>query len=202
MFACFSAKSSHYFYPQSLFRTLNLKVPLTSVQFSPEGAAIYLGTVNGKLLIMDLRGLDKPPRSIVINEGGARIETMVIQVRICVDCLPRYAYPNEVIPQKKVKGSPEPSTKLPTTSKPAVPTEGPNPIRSRPSAGAAKPSPARARLARVGSDLSPARRLPSTLRSGPATATNKKVFSPVRDPLGNSGGSDISGTFQSLHVNR
>jgi protein NEDD1 len=64
-----------------LFRTLNLKVPLTSLEFSPEGAAIYAGTENGKLLILDLRSLDKPPKTIVISDTGCRIETMSVQVR-------------------------------------------------------------------------------------------------------------------------
>jgi protein NEDD1 len=63
-----------------LIRTLNLKVPLTSLEFSPEGAAIYAGTENGKLLITDLRGLDKGPKTIVISDAGSRIESMSIQV--------------------------------------------------------------------------------------------------------------------------
>jgi protein NEDD1 len=66
-------------------------------------------------------------------------------------------------------------------------------------------SPAHARIARAGSGGSPARRLPSSLKEGApapspkrtaATApeTKRKVFSPVRDPLGNSGNAgDISG---------
>lgn len=64
-----------------LFRALNLKAALTSISFSPEGATIYLGTENGKLLVLDLRGLDKPPKSIVISENGARIGTMSVQVK-------------------------------------------------------------------------------------------------------------------------
>lgn len=63
-----------------LFRTLSLKVPLTSLEFSPEGAAIYAGTENGKLFIVDLRALDKPPKTIIISDAGSRIETMSVQV--------------------------------------------------------------------------------------------------------------------------
>ena len=65
------------------------------------------------------------------------------------------------------------------------------------------PSPSRARTARVGSEASPIRRVPSILKEGAPgpspkrTAdpeSKKKVFSPVRDPLGNSGSvGDISG---------
>jgi hypothetical protein len=63
-----------------LFRTLSLKVPLTSLEFSPEGAAIYAGTEHGKILILDLRALDKPPKTIIISETGCRIEAMSVQV--------------------------------------------------------------------------------------------------------------------------
>lgn len=65
-----------------LFRTLNVKVPLTTIGFSPEGAAIYLGTENGKILVIDLRALDKAPKAVVVSETGSRIETISIQVRL------------------------------------------------------------------------------------------------------------------------
>lgn len=65
-----------------LFRTLNVKVPLTTIGFSPEGAAIYVGTENGKIMVIDLRALDKPPKAVVVSETGNRIETMSIQVRL------------------------------------------------------------------------------------------------------------------------
>jgi protein NEDD1 len=55
---------------------------LTSAAFSPSGESLYLGTENGKLLIMDLRALDKPPKAVVIGEGGHRIQTMTVQVRM------------------------------------------------------------------------------------------------------------------------
>ena len=57
-----------------------MKVPLTSVAFSPEGAAIYLGTENGKLLLLDLRALDKPPKPTIISETGCRIVALCVQV--------------------------------------------------------------------------------------------------------------------------
>jgi protein NEDD1 len=72
---------------------------------------------------------------------------------------------------------------------------------SKPPAGTVA-SPAHARIARAGSGASPARRLPSAWKEGPVPSpkrttgpeTKKKVFSPVRDPLGNSGSAgDISG---------
>ncbi|KAJ6630724.1 WD40-repeat-containing domain protein [Mycena sp. CBHHK59/15] len=166
---------------KALFRTLTLKVPLTSIAFSPEGASIYLGTENGKLLIMDLRALDKPPKNVVISETGCRVETMTVQ--------------------KKNKGGTESSIKpIATISKVSGPSDRNNPIR-RPSAGVAATetsgktvpevasSPSKRHIAWVGSVASPARR-PSTMTAPPSpkptnNTQSKKIFSPVRDPLGN-----------------
>ncbi|KAJ3733310.1 hypothetical protein DFJ43DRAFT_1068423 [Lentinula guzmanii] len=67
---------------KGLFRTINVKMPLASLSFSQEGASIYLGTGNGRLLILDLRVLDKPPKSIVLNETGARLTTISVQAKI------------------------------------------------------------------------------------------------------------------------
>ena len=64
-----------------LFRTLNLKLQLSALGFSPEGAAIYLGTDTGKILVIDLRALDKPPKTITVSESGSRIQTISVQVR-------------------------------------------------------------------------------------------------------------------------
>jgi protein NEDD1 len=66
----------------SLFRTLNLNVPLTTIAFSAEGASIYLGTENGKLLVHDLRALDKPPKSIIVSKSGNPINAISVQVRV------------------------------------------------------------------------------------------------------------------------
>ncbi|KIY50773.1 WD40 repeat-like protein [Fistulina hepatica ATCC 64428] len=62
-----------------LFRTINLKVPISCMTFSPEGAAVQLGTENGNLLILDLRALDKTPRSILVSEKRERVETLSVQ---------------------------------------------------------------------------------------------------------------------------
>ncbi|KAJ3996279.1 WD40-repeat-containing domain protein [Lentinula boryana] len=67
---------------KGLFRTINVKMPLASLSFSQEGASIYLGTENGRLLILDLRVLDKPPKSIVLSETGARLATISVQAKI------------------------------------------------------------------------------------------------------------------------
>ncbi|KAJ7470698.1 hypothetical protein FB451DRAFT_1368486 [Mycena latifolia] len=164
---------------KALFRTLSLKVPLTSIEFSPEGASIYLGTEHGKLLIMDLRALDKPPKTVVVSESGCRVETMTVQ--------------------KRNKGSTESVTK-PTVAATKVSAEGNNP--SRRASGTAAPtvllaktvpkvasSPSKGRTA---FGASPVRR-PSALSAQQVAISpramsnaNPKIFSPVRDPQGNS----------------
>ncbi|KAF8996090.1 WD40 repeat-like protein [Hymenopellis radicata] len=67
---------------KGLFRTLNLQVPLTALSFSPEGASIYAGTEDGKLLILDLRGLEKQPKCIVISDSGSKVESMCVQAKL------------------------------------------------------------------------------------------------------------------------
>ncbi|PSR75377.1 hypothetical protein PHLCEN_2v9135 [Hermanssonia centrifuga] len=66
---------------KGLFRTLSLHVPLTSLVFSPEGAALYAGTENGNVLTLDLRALDKPPKTISVSEDCQKVVYMAIQVR-------------------------------------------------------------------------------------------------------------------------
>ncbi|KAJ7774756.1 WD40-repeat-containing domain protein [Mycena metata] len=151
---------------KGLFRTLNLKVPLTSVAFSPEGGSIYVATENGKLLILDLRALDKPPKVVVISDNGSRVQTMTVQ--------------------KKFKESADPTSKPTTTAKVSGPGE------RRPSAMAVATKTAHklgtSPKGRIGSGTSPARR-PSPLSALSPRATsneNPKIFSPVRDPRNNS----------------
>lgn len=54
-----------------------LEARLLSLVFSPEGAALYAGTDNGKLLILDLRALDKPAKSIDV---GGPVVCISVQV--------------------------------------------------------------------------------------------------------------------------
>lgn len=58
-----------------------MPAPLTCLAFSAEGAALYAGTENGKFLLLDLRALDKPPKSITVSENGDQIIGIAIQVR-------------------------------------------------------------------------------------------------------------------------
>ncbi|KAF8917372.1 hypothetical protein CPB85DRAFT_1285663 [Mucidula mucida] len=144
-------KGLHYFPP--LFRTLNLQVPLTALSFSPEGASIYAGTDDGKLLILDLRGLEKQPKCIVISDSGSKVESMCVQAKLKA-----------------------------TAESKANPTPGGKPA-------AEKPTPAKtARVASVSRRENTGRK-PSTLatpRKSSSPINQRKVFSPVRDPLGNS----------------
>ena len=60
---------------------VDVRTRITSLVFSPEGAAMYIGTDGGNLLVVDLRSLDKPPKSISASEIGSRVECLVVQVR-------------------------------------------------------------------------------------------------------------------------
>ena len=107
-----------------------------------------------------------------------------------------------------MKGGAESNTKL-TATKSSAPPDA-NPVRR--SAGQPQnlkttpksaSSPLRVRMARAGSQESPLRRQPPipkedvavrTPKRAAGPETKRKVFSPVRDPLGNSGSpGDISG---------
>ncbi|KAK0211332.1 WD40-repeat-containing domain protein [Desarmillaria ectypa] len=175
---------------KGLFRTLNLKVPLTSISFSPEGASIYVGTETGKFLILDLRALDKAPKSIAISDSGCRVETFCVQ--------------------RKVRGAPETKTNssVAKVTNEAITNAGVRPASAIKSA--AGPSPSPKKVAR----LSSGHREPSVVRKSSTTSlprkqsnagpTTKKVFSPVRDPLGNSTSlnEDISMQIESLSAMR
>ncbi|KAH0827105.1 hypothetical protein J3R83DRAFT_4791 [Lanmaoa asiatica] len=62
-----------------ILKTVNVRSPLTCCAFTAEGAAIYLGTESGKLLILDLRSLEKEPKSFTIGDGGGPIKAVNIQ---------------------------------------------------------------------------------------------------------------------------
>ena len=42
---------------------------------------MYAGTENGKFLVLDLRALDKPPKTITVSENGDQIIAISVQVR-------------------------------------------------------------------------------------------------------------------------
>ncbi|KAJ7940703.1 WD40-repeat-containing domain protein [Mycena leptocephala] len=135
------------------------KGTLTSIAFSPSGDSIYLGTENGKLLILDLRALDKPPKAVVISEDGCRVQTMTVQVRLL--SFSRYVDSStKPTITTKVSNSVEGTARRPSTT---VASTGAS-AKAVPKVGS---SSSKDRIARVGSGASP-------------------IFSPVRDPEGNS----------------
>lgn len=64
----------------SLFRMVAMPAPVTCLSFSAEGAAVYAGTENGKFLLLDLRALDKPPKSITVSDNGDQVVALSVQV--------------------------------------------------------------------------------------------------------------------------
>ncbi|KZT02316.1 WD40 repeat-like protein [Laetiporus sulphureus 93-53] len=67
---------------KGILRALSVHVPLTSLVFSAEGVTLYAGTENGKVLIQDLRLLDKAPKSIIISAKGERVVAMSVQQKL------------------------------------------------------------------------------------------------------------------------
>ncbi|KDQ33020.1 hypothetical protein PLEOSDRAFT_1091285 [Pleurotus ostreatus PC15] len=64
---------------KGLFRTLNLGVAVPSMSFSQDGASVYLGTCDGRLLVVDLRALEKPPKEVTVNPDNKPITAIAIQ---------------------------------------------------------------------------------------------------------------------------
>ncbi|KAF9261241.1 WD40 repeat-like protein [Marasmius fiardii PR-910] len=148
---------------KGLFRTINTKVPITTLSFSPEGASIYAGTETGTLMVIDLRALDKPPSIVEISgEGsGGRIVAMSIQ--------------------KKTAGAPiSVSRKLPSTTT-ASPT-------TRRTVSASKPSTPAKRIVSTSRNIAATTKASKngTPIASPNAPAIKKAFSPARSPLANS----------------
>jgi hypothetical protein len=54
---------------------------VTSLLFSVDGASLYVGTEDGKLLVQTLRSTE-PPKIIAIGEQGCRVEGLAVTVLI------------------------------------------------------------------------------------------------------------------------
>ncbi|KAI9460029.1 hypothetical protein F5148DRAFT_273117 [Russula earlei] len=61
----------------SLIRSFSYKFSVTSLLFSLDGASLYIGTENGKLLLQTLRSMEAP-RIIAVGEQGCRVEGLAI----------------------------------------------------------------------------------------------------------------------------
>ena len=64
----------------SLIRSFKYKVTVTSLLFSVDGASLYIGTEDGKLLLQTLRSTEAP-KVIAVGEQGCRVEGLAITVR-------------------------------------------------------------------------------------------------------------------------
>ena len=93
-----------------------MPAPVTCLSFSAEGAALYAGTENGKFLILDLRALDKPPKSVAVSNDGDQILGISVQVRT-LDL--RSTGRSHPFVQKKLKAGETQTTKVAAT-KPLV----------------------------------------------------------------------------------
>ncbi|PPR02051.1 hypothetical protein CVT24_011150 [Panaeolus cyanescens] len=157
---------------KSLFRTLMVQTPLTTIGFSPEGAAIYLGTATGKLLIVDLRALDKPPKTVVISQDGNRIQTMSVQRKLAKSATDtKTPLTTTTKLNKKPSAEAMPITKKGTTSTVSSATRSKvasSPVRTR----AAKP---------VTASPVPPRRIVATTKPTSNPVTKKVAASPKRN---------------------
>lgn len=64
-----------------LFKTVLSPQLITSITFSPEGAAIYLGVRDG-LKILNLRELDKEMKGVYVSEAGQGVVCLAVQKRL------------------------------------------------------------------------------------------------------------------------
>ncbi|KAG1743416.1 WD40-repeat-containing domain protein [Suillus lakei] len=66
---------------KGLFKTVLSPQPITSITFTPEGAAIYLGMRDG-LRILNLRELDKEMKRVSVGETGQGVVCFAVQKRL------------------------------------------------------------------------------------------------------------------------
>ncbi|KIK92307.1 hypothetical protein PAXRUDRAFT_830066 [Paxillus rubicundulus Ve08.2h10] len=150
-----------------ILKSVNVQTSLTSCAFTAEGAAIYLGTENGKLMILDLRALEKEPKSVIIGDGDSPIKAINVQ--------------------KKAKSNPA-ETKVKSALATAKKTP-PELLEPRTSARvpcvSSSPARARCKAGTIGAGVkSPVRvTVASKLRGGSGVTPRKKLFSQVRSPL-------------------
>jgi protein NEDD1 len=71
---------THIFFFSSLIRSFHYDVNVTSLLFSVDGASLYVGADNGKLLLQTLRSTEAP-KIIAVGEPGCRVEGLAITVR-------------------------------------------------------------------------------------------------------------------------
>ncbi|KAL0566468.1 hypothetical protein V5O48_015542 [Marasmius crinis-equi] len=151
---------------KGLFRTIDTKVPITSLSFSPEGALIYAGTATGKILVLDLRSLDKLPSGVEIMGASGRVVSISVQKKIS-------ATPSS----RKTSTAPSSTATSPTaTTRRAVSISKPGTPAIKRVVSTSRPSTTTA--TKTGTITTTAKR--------PTEAVARKVFSPIRSPLATS----------------
>ncbi|KAH8117122.1 WD40-repeat-containing domain protein [Phellopilus nigrolimitatus] len=147
---------------KGLFKTLDVKQPLSSLSFTADGVAMLMGTETGQLLVQNLRTIDKGqnPKKLVISAEGKRIVGLAVQKKLKSASIAKS--PNAI----KAKG---PLKQSPRTSKPLTTQDinvRPSPATRRTSASAVQPRspavrPVRAMSAADRASGAPARRMKS-----------------------------------------
>ena len=73
------SKLTYPYRQSSLIRSFHYKASVTSLLFSVDGASLYIGTEDGKLLVQTLRSTE-PPKMIAVGEQGCRVEGLAVTV--------------------------------------------------------------------------------------------------------------------------
>ncbi|KAF9817801.1 hypothetical protein IEO21_03143 [Rhodonia placenta] len=193
---------------KGICRTVSLHVPLTALVFSPEGATLYAGTENGKVMVQDLRALDKPPRSITVSEKGDRVVAMSIQKKSkSEDSTVKTAgmASSKPLVQQDVNKNPTRRAASSTSTDPkAAPAAKPkitSPVATRVSSF--KSTPVKARMSSNGSPNVMRTRAAAAKSPNARKASNggvaKKVFSPPRSTLPR-GGAAVPGAPEDFNI--
>ncbi|KAI0822842.1 WD40-repeat-containing domain protein [Trametes gibbosa] len=194
---------------KGLFRTVTMPAPVTCLSFSAEGAAVYAGTENGRFLLLDLRALDKPPKSVTVSDNGDRIVALSVQRKLkpgetVTKAVTSTATASKPLVQRDVNKAPPASRTNDAAKKPTdIAKEPLKPPRMRAASGSTAPtgtattprrttvrststaSLANVQAGRVASGSRPTTRpgpkSPAVTRA-PAAEARTRAFSPPRSP--------------------
>ncbi|TFK21293.1 hypothetical protein FA15DRAFT_696423 [Coprinopsis marcescibilis] len=165
-----------------IYKSVQTHTPLTSLDFSPEGGVLFMGSADGRLLSLQLRALDRPPKVLPVGDVPSRVQTITVQKKAPLQtraALSPSLARGTLRPMTPLKPTPSKST-LKSTIKPTPKsTLRPTPTPTRPierkrtssssHRDSTKPSPART-----------ARRVFSSSLAGSAVARAKADVSPGR----------------------
>ncbi|EIN07077.1 hypothetical protein PUNSTDRAFT_126939 [Punctularia strigosozonata HHB-11173 SS5] len=148
---------------RGIVRTIPLNERPSCIAFAPDGSAILLGTHDGRLLVQNLRALDKPPTSTSLGDT-------VPVVAICVQGKAR-------APPKTVDRKPTSTLASPAPRRASAPhAKSPRPSTSRTSSAAVAKSP----LARRGAPSSSQSPLTARLAASVSKGSTGTPITPVR----------------------